>query len=46
MLDLREILVPENIPLIPRWAHENPRRYWAPGTAFLGQGDEPNAVAY
>lgn len=39
-LDLREILVPENIVPIPQWAHENPRRYWAPGTAFLDHGDE------
>ena len=32
--DLREILVPENIVPIPHWAHENPKRYWAPGRAF------------
>jgi hypothetical protein len=37
--DLRELLVRDNIVPIPHWAYENPKRYWAPGTAFRGQGD-------
>lgn len=44
--DLRELLVPENIVPIPDWAYENPARYWAPGTAFLGGGDDLDAWAY
>lgn len=46
LVDLREMLVPENIVPIPHWAHETPRRYWAPGTAFFDSCDKLGALAY
>ena len=44
--DLRDLLVQDNIVPIPHWAYENPERYWAPGTAFLGCGDDLGGCAY
>lgn len=46
LVDLRELLVPENIVPIPHWAHDNPQRYWARGTAFLDRGDDLGRLAY
>lgn len=44
--DLRDLLVRDNIVPIPHWAYENPERYWAPGTAFLGCGDDLGGCTY
>lgn len=45
IVDLRKLLVPENIVPIPNWAHGSPH-YWAPGTAFLDRGDGFDGLAY
>jgi hypothetical protein len=46
LVDMRELLVRENMVPIPHWARKTPQRYWAPGTAFLERGDKPGALAY
>lgn len=47
-LDLREVLVRDNIVPIPDWAYELPERYWQPGRSLVEDSkrslDAPNEI--